>query len=91
MRQYEIRSQAQDTPMWDSDWIGAFDAFEQEQRYRTWRAEQQQQRRAGPRSRASSAAGSGDPKGYYRTLGVDRNASTADIQSAFRGYVSSLV
>ncbi|ORY95829.1 hypothetical protein BCR43DRAFT_313952 [Syncephalastrum racemosum] len=85
MRQYEIRSQAQDKPMWDSDWIGAFNAFEQEQRYRAWRSEQQQQRRAGSRYTASDTGSGQDPKGYYRTLGVDRSASTADIQSAFRG------
>ncbi|KAI8365940.1 uncharacterized protein BYT42DRAFT_588315 [Radiomyces spectabilis] len=79
MRQREIARQAHDPHMWDTDWTAAYDAFEDEKRYRTWRAESEYSRSS------QSAAGTQDPKGYYRALGIDRQATTADIQAAFRG------
>eukprot|EP00955_Chlamydomonas_euryale_P084298 363947-Chlamydomonas_euryale.AAC.8 len=60
-----------------------------------WQQQQQQQRRR-PGSTAGSAGwasgggvgggsgGPGDPQGFYRTLGVPPDASTSDIQAAFR-------
>ncbi|ORZ22973.1 hypothetical protein BCR42DRAFT_446713 [Absidia repens] len=85
IRQYEIRGQADDPKVWDTDWTAAYDSFENRQRYRSWRAEQQAnyQRTGSYSSRASS--GNNDPKGYYAALNVPPNASKADIQGAFRG------
>ncbi|KAI9263193.1 hypothetical protein BDA99DRAFT_559749 [Phascolomyces articulosus] len=85
-RQQEIHAAHQDAHTWDSDWVGAYDAYEDQQRYKTWKAEHQyyQQSRSWGPSSAKTEADS-DPQGYYQTLGVSPSASTADIQSAFRG------
>ncbi|KAI8147974.1 hypothetical protein BJV82DRAFT_594119 [Fennellomyces sp. T-0311] len=83
-RQQEIHSAAQDSQVWDDDWVGAYDAFEDQQRYRTWKSENEYQQGARSWGPTSSEADN-DPQGYYRTLGVNPSATTADIQSAFRG------
>ncbi|KAI8089688.1 uncharacterized protein BX664DRAFT_297573 [Halteromyces radiatus] len=83
IRQQEMKNQAKDPKIWDTDWTFAYDTFENEQRYRSWRAEQQaHQQRTGS---YSSSGVSSDPKGYYAALNVSPNATKADIQSAFRG------
>lgn len=81
IRNREIQSMAQDPEAWDDDWVKGYAAFEDQQRQRTWREERQQQS-----AWSSSYQGGGDPKGYYRALGVSSSASQSDIQSAFRGY-----
>ncbi|KAI7875321.1 DnaJ-domain-containing protein [Lichtheimia hyalospora FSU 10163] len=81
-RQQEIRSQEHDPHIWDSDWVKAFNAFEDQYRYRTWKQDHQSQSERRTWGDTSSDL---DPKGYYKALGVSTKASTADIQSAFRG------
>ncbi|KAI8878809.1 DnaJ-domain-containing protein [Backusella circina FSU 941] len=80
MRRREIQSMAQDPATWDSDWVKGYAAFEDQQRYRTWREEKQR-----TWSNKKTNSGGVDPKGYYDTLGVSTNASQPEIQSAFRG------
>ncbi|KAG0023966.1 hypothetical protein BGZ80_006980 [Entomortierella chlamydospora] len=74
---------------WDTDWTKAYDRYEEEQRRQDWSENQQyRQSSQGSRSSSSSAEQSGppgDPQGYYATLGVQKNASVQEIQSAFRG------
>ncbi|KAM3586119.1 hypothetical protein VKS41_002648 [Umbelopsis sp. WA50703] len=86
MRRREIESQAKDEKAWDKDWVSAFDAFEDFQRYRQWQEERAYKRSTfGEQESERINASVRDPKGYYRTLGVSENASKADIQGAFRG------
>jgi hypothetical protein len=88
MRRREIESQAKDEKAWDKDWVSAFDAFEDFQRYRQWQEERAYKRSTfGEQESERINASVRDPKGYYRTLGVSENASKADIQGAFRGWV----
>ncbi|KAF9428499.1 hypothetical protein BGZ94_002169 [Podila epigama] len=77
---------------WDADWTKAYDRFEEEQRRQDWSDNQQYKRESsygGSRSSSSSSSGTsgppGDALGYYATLGVSKNASVQEIQSAFRG------
>ena len=71
----------------------AFDTFrmEEEQRRQDWSENQQYQQQSsygssGRGSTQSSSTGPpGDPMGYYATLGVSKDASVQEIQSAFRG------
>ncbi|KAF9930523.1 hypothetical protein BGZ67_005746 [Mortierella alpina] len=80
---------------WDADWTKAYDRFEEEQRRQDWSENQQYQRQSSYGSRGSSSSSSsssseqagppGDPLGYYTTLGIPKNASIQEIQSAFRG------
>ncbi|KAI9491005.1 hypothetical protein BDB00DRAFT_522873 [Zychaea mexicana] len=92
-RQQEIHSAEQDPHTWDTDWVGAYDAFEDQQRYKTWKSENQYYQRqsrfwgggASSSSSSRSTEADSDPQGYYHTLGVSPTATTADIQSAFRG------
>jgi len=86
MRRREIQSHANDDKAWDSDWISAFDAFEDFQRYRQWK-EDRSYRRAnfGEQESEKIHQNVRDPKGYYRTLGVSESANKADLQGAFRG------
>ncbi|KAI9471984.1 MAG: hypothetical protein EXX96DRAFT_642277 [Benjaminiella poitrasii] len=79
IRDQEIKSMAQDSESWDNDWVREYSAFEDQERRRTWREEREYSN-----SYSSTSAG-GDPKGYYRVLGVSPSASQQDIQSAFRG------
>lgn len=81
-RQQEIRAQEHDPHTWDSDWVKAFNAFEDQYRYRTWKQDYESQ--SGRRT-WSDTSPDRDPKGYYKALGVSPTANTADIQSAFRG------
>jgi hypothetical protein len=80
MRRREIQGMAQDSETWDSDWVRGYAAFEDQQRYRTWREEKQR-----TWSNKQTKSGGVDPKEYYDTLGVSTNASQSEIQSAFRG------
>ena len=85
-RQQDIHSADTDHHAWDTDWVGAYDAYEDQQRYRTWKTKnqyQQQSRSWGPSSTTTDI--DSDPQGYYRALGISPNATKADIQSAFRG------
>jgi len=61
--------------------------FEEEQRRQDWSENQQYQSSYGSGSSSSSgrAAPPGDPMGYYNVLGVSKDASVQEIQSAFRG------
>ncbi|KAG0215510.1 hypothetical protein BGX28_009558 [Mortierella sp. GBA30] len=64
--------------------------FEEEQRRQDWSENQQYQRQSSYGSRESTSSSEragvpGDPLGYYATLGVSKNASVQEIQSAFRG------
>ncbi|GJJ70996.1 hypothetical protein EMPS_03346 [Entomortierella parvispora] len=73
---------------WDTDWTKAYDRMEEEQRRQDWSENQQYQQQSSYGSGRSSSAGSGppgDPMGYYSTLGVSKDASVQEIQSAFRG------
>ncbi|KAF9907546.1 hypothetical protein EC991_010842 [Linnemannia zychae] len=74
---------------WDADWTKAYDRFEEEQRRQDWSENQQYQRQSSYGSRSSQTSEqrgpAGDPMGYYAVLGVPKNASVQEIQSAFRG------
>ncbi|KAF8981439.1 KICSTOR complex protein szt2 [Entomortierella lignicola] len=74
---------------WDTDWTKAYDRYEEEQRRQDWSENQQYYRQSSQGSRTSSSTPQsgppGDPHGYYATLGVQKNASVQEIQSAFRG------
>jgi hypothetical protein len=87
IRNQEIKSMAQDSEAWDSDWVKGYAAFEDQERRRTWREEKQNQSSwYNTSSNEGYSAGSGgDPKGFYNALGVSTSASQSDIQSAFRG------
>jgi hypothetical protein len=86
MRKREIQSQANDEKAWDKDWISAFDAFEDFQRYRQWQEDRSYRRtNFGEQESEKINRNMRDPKGYYRTLGVDESANKADLQGAFRG------
>ncbi|KAI9030929.1 hypothetical protein CLU79DRAFT_362265 [Phycomyces nitens] len=80
IRLREIKSQENDPKQWDDDWISAYDAYEQQRRYKTWKSESSQKS-----SSSWSRGASKDPKGYYEALGLSTSATTADIQGAFRG------
>lgn len=79
IRQHEIRAQAQDMHTWDTDWVKAYNVFEEQTRYRAWKTESEYRR-------FGQFGTHDDPRGYYRTLGVGPKATTAEIQSAFRRY-----
>jgi len=49
------------------------------------RQQQQQQQRAGARPPPGAPASPRDPQGFYKSLGVPPDATTAEIQAAFRG------
>lgn len=83
IRNQEIKSMADDSESWDGDWVKGYAAFEDQERRRTWREEKENQ---SSWSSSSGTYGGGDPKGYYRALGLTPSASQSDIQSAFRGY-----
>lgn len=83
IRNQEIKSMADDAEAWDQDWVKGYAAFEDQERRRTWREERQSQ---SSWSSTTGSYGGGDPKGYYRALGLTPSASQSDIQSAFRGY-----
>jgi hypothetical protein len=86
LRKREIQSQANDEKAWDKDWISAFDAFEDFQRYRQWQEDRSYRRTSfGEQESEKINQNMRDPKGYYRTLGVDESANKADLQGAFRG------
>lgn len=70
--------------------ISAFnDRFEEEQRRQDWSENQQYQQQSSYGSRSSQSSDqrgpSNDPMGYYAALGVPKDASVQEIQSAFRG------
>ncbi|KAF9299946.1 hypothetical protein BGZ74_008475 [Mortierella antarctica] len=69
---------------WDTDWTKAYDRFEEEHRRQDWNENQQYQssQGSGPSGRSGPP---GDPMGYYNVLGVSKDASVQEIQSAFRG------
>ncbi|KAI9312443.1 hypothetical protein BX666DRAFT_2031175 [Dichotomocladium elegans] len=83
-RRREIQAQQKDPHIWDSDWVKAFNAFEDRYRYNAWQEYHNRSREKTSWREGMDAPGM-DPKGYYRALGVSPKASTADIQSAFRG------
>ncbi|CAO3634202.1 unnamed protein product [Cunninghamella blakesleeana] len=87
IRKREIESQAKDKKTWDTDWTAAYDAYENEQRYRAWKEEKayQSQTESNHYYSSSSSQLNKDPKGYYSILGVSPSATKTDIQSAFRG------
>ncbi|KAH8550581.1 hypothetical protein BGW37DRAFT_497455 [Umbelopsis sp. PMI_123] len=86
IRRREIQSQANDDKAWDTDWISAFDAFEDFQRYKQWKEDRSYQRSTfGEQESEKIKQHVRDPKGYYRTLGVSEDASKTDLQGAFRG------
>ncbi|KAI9282012.1 hypothetical protein BC943DRAFT_295967 [Umbelopsis sp. AD052] len=86
MRKREIQSQANDEKSWDTDWVSAFDAFEDFERYRQWKEERSYRRSTfGEQESERIKQNMRDPKGYYKTLGVGEGANKADIQGAFRG------
>ncbi|KAG1668327.1 hypothetical protein FOA52_011224 [Chlamydomonas sp. UWO 241] len=70
---------------WDAEWVrGLGDDAGRRARQQQ---QQQQQRGSGGRARShgfDTFGGPGDPQGYYKVLGVPRNASTSDIQAAYR-------
>ncbi|KAG0218634.1 hypothetical protein BGX33_006585 [Mortierella sp. NVP41] len=74
---------------WDADWTKAYDRFEEEQRRQDWSENRQYQQQSSYGSRSSQTSEqrgpSGDPMGYYAVLGVPKDASVQEIQSAFRG------
>ncbi|KAG0254023.1 hypothetical protein BG011_006019 [Mortierella polycephala] len=91
-RQREMAGHASEaySAAWDTNWTKAYDRFEEEQRRQDWNENQEYQKQSSYGSRASSSSSSstgppGDPLGYYATLGVSRDASVQEIQSAFRG------
>ncbi|OZJ05164.1 hypothetical protein BZG36_02214 [Bifiguratus adelaidae] len=89
-RQAEMRAHAQEPDSrWDTDWIHAYSAYEEQARYRAWQQEQQYgggyREKFGYEERESMRRSGGDPKGYYGILGVTKDASKEEIQSAFRG------
>ncbi|KAG0232543.1 hypothetical protein BGX31_005124 [Mortierella sp. GBA43] len=78
---------------WDADWTKAYDRhidvcqldrYEEEQRRQDWSENQDYYRQSSHGARSTSGP-PGDPQGYYAALGVPTNASTQEIQSAFRG------
>lgn len=87
IRNHEIKSMAQDSEAWDDDWVRGYAAFEDQQRRRTWREEKENQSSWYNKSsnEGYNASGGGDPKGFYKELGLSPSASQSDIQSAFRG------
>lgn len=87
IRDREIKSMAQDSQSWDDDWVKGYKAFEDQQRRRTWREEKENQSSwyNASSNEGYSAGSRGDPKGYYKALGLTPSASQSDIQSAFRG------
>jgi hypothetical protein len=87
IRIHEIKSMEQDSEAWDGDWVKGYAAFEDQERRRTWREEYQSKSSWYNKSsnEGYSAASGGDPKGYYKALGISPSASQSDIQSAFRG------
>lgn len=78
---------ANDSEVWDGDWVRGYAAFEDQERRRTWREEKQNQSSwyNASSNEGYSGSGGGDPKGFYKALGVSNSASQPDIQSAFRG------
>jgi hypothetical protein len=60
------------------------DRYEEEQRRQDWSENQDYYRQTSYGAR-STAGPPGDPQGYYAALGIPTNASTQEIQSAFRG------
>ncbi|KAI8980516.1 hypothetical protein BDB01DRAFT_873109 [Pilobolus umbonatus] len=79
LRDMEIKTAAQDADTWDDDWVKGYTAFEYQERKRNWQEEKER------KSWYSSSKGENDPKDYYKELGVSKDASQSDIQSAFRG------
>lgn len=63
--------------------------FEEEQRRQDWSENQQYQHQSSYGSHSSQSSEqrtpSSDPMGYYAALGVPKDASVQEIQSAFRG------
>ena len=71
----------------DTDFVHAYTQFEAFRRQREEQANHDYFRQqAGPSARVSH----GDPKGYYRTLGLKAGASQSEIQAAFRGLAMKL-
>ncbi|KAG0322382.1 hypothetical protein BGZ97_006996 [Linnemannia gamsii] len=74
---------------WDADWTKAYDRFEEEQRRQDWTENRQYQQQSSYGSRSSQSSEqrgtNGDPMGYYAVLGIPKDASVQEIQSAFRG------
>lgn len=85
IRRREISQAAHDSRSWDADFVRAYDAYEEQQRYHTWKTQHSERRRS--QSTATDHGTVGDSRGYYQTLGVHPDATIADIQSAFRGWV----
>ncbi|KAI7868569.1 hypothetical protein BDF14DRAFT_1982258 [Spinellus fusiger] len=81
LRNKEIQQQQKDPKYWDTDWIGAYDAYEQNQRYKAWQSERRQHYGSSREEYSSK----NDPKNYYQVLGLDSSATLYDIQGAFRG------
>ncbi|KAG0231561.1 hypothetical protein BGW41_002164 [Actinomortierella wolfii] len=99
-REIEGHAETASSAAWDTDWTKAYDRFEEEQRRQDWYENQQyqhQSRGSGTHYSSGSYPGTssssarersgppGDPLGYYATLGVSKDASIQEIQSAFRG------
>ncbi|KAF9435786.1 hypothetical protein BGZ76_005541 [Entomortierella beljakovae] len=88
-REMEGHEEEASRSSWDTDWTRAYDRFEEEQRRQDWSENQQYRqqysRSSSSRSRSDRSGPSDDPQGYYATLGVKKNASIQEIQSAFRG------
>ncbi|KAI8061199.1 hypothetical protein BDF21DRAFT_369498 [Thamnidium elegans] len=87
IRKQEIKAMEQDSEAWDGDWVKGYAAFEDQERQRTWREEKANYSswRNKSSNQGYSAGSGGDPKGYYKALGLSTSASQSDIQSAFRG------
>ncbi|KAF9926608.1 KICSTOR complex protein szt2 [Linnemannia zychae] len=88
-REMEGHESESSSSTWDADWTKAYDRFEEEQRRQDWNENRQYQYQSssyGSRSESSKQKGpAGDPLGYYATLGVSKDATIQEIQSAFRG------
>lgn len=87
------QEEAQDHRNWDAEWVRGYSRIDsrqrQEQQQERWGRQQQQESRGSSSGWDSMGGGDagpapGDPKGYYQALGVARNASTSEIQAAFR-------
>lgn len=85
IRKQEIKAMEQDPEGWDGDWVKGYAAFEDQERRRTWREEKANYSSWHNQSSNQGYSTGGDPKGYYKALGLSTSASQSDIQSAFRG------